>query len=146
LIGKEEVLVDSQMLHLHRLILPYLLTFTLDIGLFFALYQYRRYTIFLHACICSLCTITVLVTSLSLLIEYQIPSSGSLQTHAIIGIVVIVSIIAQIACGIISKVLQCTAAYSSNGIFVLNRIHKFNGYFVAILGKVLVYLSLSNAG
>lgn len=134
----------SSLLDLHKTILPYLLSFTVNMGVFFTIYQYRRYSIILHALICSICMFFTLITSLSQLIEYQISSNGFARTHAIIGVIVIVLILIQITCGIISKIIQCTTS-SSFGIFIFNRIHKCNGYFLLILGKIEIYLSLWNA-
>jgi hypothetical protein len=69
------------MLEQHKQLLPYLLTFVLDIAIFFALYQYRRYAIILHALIAALCVLTALITALPLLIRLQIPTDGPQQTR-----------------------------------------------------------------
>jgi peptidoglycan/LPS O-acetylase OafA/YrhL len=134
------------MLEPHKQLLPYLFTFVIDIAIFFALYQYRRYAIVVHAVIATLCVLTALITALPLLIKLQIPSEGSPQTHAIIGLVVLILILIQLTAGLISKALQCISHNASYGIFLLNRVHRINGYILALLGKVEVYLSLWNGG
>lgn len=134
------------MLEPHKLLLPYMFSFVLDIAIFFALYQYRRYAIIVHAVIAALCVLTALITTLSLVIKLQIPSEDSLQSHAIMGVVVLILIMMQLTVGMISKVLQCISHNASCGIFLLNRVHKINGYILALLGKVEVYMALWNRG
>jgi hypothetical protein len=127
---------DIPAFHLHQVLLPYLLTFVLDVGIYFALYQYRRYAILVHACICAICTVTVVSTSLTMLIQGKFPSDESTQKHVIIGIIITVAILIQISCGIVSRILQCMSNHSSNGIFLLNRVHRVLGFSLALLCKI----------
>lgn len=130
----------------HREALPYLLTFTIDIGVFFAIYQYRKYGSFIHAFISSACMLITLVTSLQILIPSSIPSQQYWQTHTIIGIVITITITVQIACGIIAKALPCMKNNSSSyTIYIIRRIHKTVGLFLIILCKVQTYMALNHA-
>jgi uncharacterized membrane protein YeaQ/YmgE (transglycosylase-associated protein family) len=59
-------------------------------------------------------------------------------------VVVLILILVQLTAGLISKALQCISHSASYGIFLLNRVHRVNGYILALLGKVEVYLAMWN--
>jgi len=54
--------------------MPYLWAFVIDFGIFFAIYKYRRYSIYVHAAIGLLVSLTTLITSLQILVDEGIPA------------------------------------------------------------------------
>ena len=139
--------VSTTTYSVHREVLPYLLTFTIDIGIFFAIYQYRKYSVFFHAIVSTACMLVTLVTSLQILVPSSIPAEKYWRTHTIIGIVITIAIAVQIVCGIIARALPCLRNRSSSyTIYIIARIHKTLGYLLVILCKVQTYMALEHAG
>lgn len=125
--------------------MPYLWTFVIDIGIFFALYKYRKYSLFLHIAIGLFVALTTLITSLPILIAEGIPSTEDEsyeQRHFIIGFVIIIFILIQVVIGLVSRILQFIPWSSSLLIYLLNMTHKYLGYGFLVIAKLQVFLIL----
>lgn len=126
----------------HGEVMPFMWTLAINFAVFFALYKYRRYTIFLHFLLgLGVATVTV-VTSLPMVFEKSLPPlPGKHRTHYIIGVVVICLVVVEVAIGCATKLLNLCDT-PSLVIYRLNKFHAVLGYSLMLLCKFQVYYGL----
>jgi len=114
-------------------------TIAINLGIFLALYKYRKYTIFGHFLIGLGVAATTLITSMPLLLAKPIPTKPSIQTtHVLIGIAIIAAIFLEVLIGCLSKLLNLCKAPSLL-IYRLCKFHMYLGYALTILCKFQNY-------
>lgn len=114
-------------------------TIAINFAVYFAMYRYRKYTMFVHYLLAGAVAILTMVFSLPILISSGISSQPSkTTTHKLIGISIIGIIGLQVILGIASKMLNFCKT-SSFLIYLMGKIHAVLGYSLIILCKFQTY-------
>ena len=114
-------------------------TVTINVGIFLAMYKYKRYTIFGHFIIGFAVAFITLLFTFPVLLKTTIPSAASKKkTHYIIGYVVVCAIFLQVVLGCLCKLLNLCKVPSVI-LYYMNKVHTILGYSMTILCKCQVY-------
>lgn len=125
---------------IHNVILNYMWSIAINIGIFLALYRYRRYTMVGHFIIGFVVGCSTLITSMPLVLDIPISTiPEDKRANFLIGIAIIAAVFVVIAIGALSKLLNFCET-PSLVILWIGRVHKLLGYGLTILCKYQVYL------
>ena len=134
---------DSEFYIIHKKIMPYIWSFTVNVAIYFGLYRYTKYSLFVHIIISAFVGLFTIISGFHIWDEVGIPDTSmnknNKRTHMIMGLVVLFSLLVLMTAGLISRLLQFIPKASSTLIYILNVFHKYLGYFVALLGKAVLY-------
>ena len=116
----------------------YLWTIVINLGIFMAMYKYRRYSMFLHFLFSLGVSAITIIYSVPLMIGKTIPTSGPIKTHIIIGIAILSLIVLEVILGCLCKILNLFKI-PSVALHYMNKGHAIIGYSIAILCKFQYY-------
>lgn len=130
---------------IHEELLPYMWTIAINIGIFLALYRYRKYSMVGHFLIGLGVACCTLITSMPLLLDKPIPTAPSVRTtHIYIGIAIVAAIFLEVVVGSLSKILNFFKTPSLL-IYWLGKFHRYFGYALTLLCKFQVYYILKQS-
>jgi hypothetical protein len=117
----------------------FLWTVAINFAIFFAMYKYRKYTIFLHFVIGMGVSIITVLSSMPLLLKTTIPTTNNpTRIHMIVGIAILSVICLEVLLGCLSKILNL-CKIPSVLLHYMNKVHAVLGYSLAILCKFQYY-------
>jgi len=114
-------------------------TVTINVGIFLAMYKYRRHTILGHFIIGFAVAFITLLFTFPVLLQITTPSTPpKKRNHYIIGYVIVSDIFLQVVLGCLCKLLNLCKV-PSVVLYCMNKVHYFLGYSMTILCKFQVY-------
>lgn len=129
---------------IHNDLLPYIWTIAINVGIFLALYRYRKYTMIGHFIIGFAVACSTLIIAMPLLVDKPIPTTPSVRKdHFLIGIAIVAAIFLEVLLGALSKLLNFCKT-PSLVIYWLGKVHRYLGYALTILCKFQVYYILDS--
>lgn len=111
----------------------------INVGVFLAMYRYRKYTMFGHFIIGFGVVFVTLLFTFPIILDTKIPSAPSrYRTHQITGYTIVVAMFLQVVLGGASRLLSL-CKFPSVGLYYMNKTHLVLGYILLALNKFQVY-------